>query len=93
MVVIGVVFVLVLIVTAYAAHKHDPTTTPVQVQTDHFAVGSCVAVTSGPTALTVPCDQPHTGVIAATTDYPRPCPSGTDAVALVDEQTTLCLTP
>jgi hypothetical protein len=93
MVVIGVVFALILIGTAYAAHKHDSGSTPVQVQTSHYEVGSCVAVLNGPAAVTVPCDSPHTGTIAATTDYPRPCPGGTDPVALVDEQVTLCLTP
>jgi hypothetical protein len=93
-VVIGVVFVLVLVVTAYASHSHHTTTSPgVSVQTEQFTVGSCVAVTAGPAAVTVPCDQPHTGHVAATTDYPRPCPSGTEMVPLVDQQLALCLTP
>ncbi len=93
MVIVGLVFGGVLIVTAYASHTHEPPTTGGQVQTDPYAVGTCVAVTPGPVASTVPCDQPHTGKVAATTDYPRPCPSGTDPVDLVQQQLTLCLTP
>lgn len=92
MAVIGVL-VLVLIVTAYASHSHDSGSPGVQVRTnDRYQAGSCVAVTSGPTAVIVPCDQPHTGQIASTTDYPRPCPEDTYAVPLVAEQETLCLT-
>ena len=56
------------------------------MHTERYPVGSCVAVTPGPVAYTVPCDQPHTGTVAATTDYPRPCPSGTSEVALVEQQ-------
>jgi hypothetical protein len=97
-VVIVVVFVSVLVATAYAAHHHDGSggsggSGGVQVQTDNYPVGSCVAVTPGPVATVVPCDQPHTGTVAATTDYPRPCPSGTSEVALVEQQISLCLTP
>jgi DnaJ domain len=93
-IVLVAVFVGVLVVTAYAAHNHhDSPSGGVQVHTDRYPVGSCVAVTPGPVAYTVPCDQPHTGTVAATTDYPRPCPSGTSAVALVEQQLSLCLTP
>ena len=57
-------------------------------------MGSCVAVdVRARGAVVVPCDQPHTGTVAATTDYPRPCPPGTYTVALVAEQLSLCLTP
>jgi len=94
---VGAVFVGVLVLTAYAAHHHTtggggvPST--VGGQSDQYPVGSCVAVTPGPVAFTVSCDQPHTGKVAATTDYPRPCPSGTSTVALVEQQISLCLTP
>lgn len=93
--VIIVVFAAVLVGTAYALHHPDGSGGGggVQVQTGRFPVGACVAVTPGPVAETVPCDQPHTGTVAATTDYPRPCPSGTSEVALVEEQISLCLTP
>jgi hypothetical protein len=94
--VILVVFGAVLIGTAYAVHHKSGDGGGgggVQVQTDRYPVGSCVAVMPGPVAATVPCDQPHTGTVAATTDYPRPCPSGTSQVALVEQQISLCLTP
>jgi hypothetical protein len=94
-IVVGVVFVTVLVFTAYAVHGH-PSGSPVQVQTTQqprYTVGSCVALTSGPLATPVPCDGPSSGRIAATTDTPRPCPPGTDAVPLEDQLTTLCLTP
>jgi DnaJ-domain-containing protein 1 len=93
-IVIGLVVVGVLVATAYAAHHHDGGPSGgVQVHPDQYPVGSCVAVAPGPVAYTVPCDQPHTGTVAATTDYPRPCPSGTSTVALVEQQLSLCLTP
>jgi hypothetical protein len=93
-VVILVVFGAVLVGTAYAVHHHDGDNGGgVQVQTDRYPIGSCVAVMPGPVATTVPCDEPHTGTVAATTDYPRPCPAGTSEVPLVEEQISLCLTP
>ncbi len=88
------VAVLVVTVTAYASHGHPSpagTSTP-QNAPSGYPVGSCVAVTTGPTAVVVPCDQPHSGTVAATTDYPRPCPPGTFTVALVAQELTLCLT-
>ena len=94
MVIILAVAVLVVTVTAYASHEHPSpsgTTTPESVF-QGYPAGSCVAVTAGPTAVVVPCDQPHTGTVASTTDYPRPCPSGTFTVALVAQQLSLCLT-
>jgi hypothetical protein len=65
----------------------------VQLQTTtHYDVGSCVLVTPGPAATTVDCSQQGAQRIAAVTDYPRPCPSGTSDVDLVEQQTTLCVT-
>ena len=88
------VAVLVVTVTAYASHGHPaPTgTTPSPNQSSDYPVGSCVAVTVGPSAVVVPCDQPHSGTVASTTDYPRPCPTGTYTVALVAQDLSLCLT-
>ncbi len=93
-VIILAVAVLAVTVTAYASHGHPAptgTTTSPNVASD-YAVGSCVAVTAGPTAVVVPCDQPHSGTVASTTDYPRPCPTGTYTVALVAQDLSLCLT-
>ena len=89
------VFVGVLVVTAYAAHHHSDSRVGRASRCTPTGTRSarCVAVTPGPVAYTVPCDQPHTGTVAATTDYPRPCPSGTSEVALVEQQLSLCLTP
>jgi hypothetical protein len=64
------------------------------VRTNRYEVGSCVAVQpgpAGPVVSVVSCGLPNSGRVAATTDYPRPCPAGTDAVALVDEQVSVCL--
>jgi hypothetical protein len=91
MIVIGVVVVILLIVTAYASHKHPSGSTGVQVQTNRYQVGNCVDVINGPAAVIVPCNQANSGKISATTDYPRPCPDGTTAVPLVEQQLTLCL--
>ena len=88
------VAVLVVTVTAYASHGHpSPTGTSTRSRPPSgYPVGSCVAVTAGPTAVVVPCDQPHSGTVASTTDYPRPCPTGTFTVALVTQELSLCLT-
>ena len=87
---------LIVTVTAYASHGHPSTgastTSSSGPGAGGYQVGACVAVTPGPAAYVVPCDEPHSGTVAATTDYPRPCPSGTETVALVAENLTLCLT-
>ncbi len=88
------VAVLAVTVTAYASHGHpSPTgTTTAGNRSSDYPVGSCVAVIAGPAAVVVPCDQPHSGTVASTTDYPRPCPTGTYTVALVAQELSLCLT-
>ena len=91
LIILGVA-VAVVVGTAYASRGTGTPTDVPTGSTDSFTVGSCVAVMAGPTVLSVPCDQPNSGRIAATTDYPRPCPSGTTTVALVADQLSLCLT-
>jgi hypothetical protein len=90
-----VVAALVVIVTAYAAHGHPGSAgsgTTVGGSADGYQVGSCVAVIDQQ-ADVVPCDQPNNGRVAATTDYPRPCPSGTETVSLIQLDLSLCLKP
>lgn len=86
--------VAVVVITAYASHGHATPggSRPGSTAAGGYPVGSCVAVTAGPAALVVPCDQPHTGAVASTTDYPRPCPPGTYTVSLVAQSVSLCLT-
>ncbi len=92
--VIAVVVSVVTVLAVHAAHKSSAPPPPgVELQTEQFQVGSCVAVTPGPEAVTGPCNEPNRGQIAATTDYPRPCPPDTTTVALVERHISLCLVP
>jgi hypothetical protein len=86
---------LILVFTAYASHKpsDQPAVPGVELHTDAYQVGSCVVVVAGPEAASVSCDQPNSGRIASTTDYPRPCPPDTQTVTLVDRHLSLCLVP
>jgi len=84
-----------LIGSAYATSK-DPSTTALSTTTRAraFSKGDCVAITAGPSgkvAQVVPCDQPLTGVVDSVVETPRPCPSTTNAFALSDGRTTLCV--
>ena len=90
----GVVVVLVVgaIVAGIAASQHDaPPPSDPELRTNAFQVGSCVSIQPGPIVASVPCTQPNAGRIASTTDYPRPCPIGSESLALVDEKLVLCL--
>ncbi len=88
---------LLAVIAGLAINASRRSTTPpppgVQIQTEQFQVGACVVVLAGPNAVQVPCDEPNSGHISATTDYPRPCPAGTTTVALVSRQISLCLAP
>jgi len=90
-----VVLIAVLSTLAILASRKPSAPLPpgVELQTEQFQVGSCVVVLAGPEAVTVPCDEPNSGQISATTDYPRPCPPETISVALVSRQISLCLVP
>ena len=91
---LGVV-VLVIVVGVIAAivsvqdHKLAPADP--EVHTSSVEVGSCVTILPGPAVLKVPCTQPNAGQVVATTDYPRPCPTGTETLSLVDDNLNLCL--
>ena len=45
----------------------------------------------GPAVVEVPCSQPNAGQVVATTDYPRPCPTGTQTLSLIEQNLNLCL--
>ena len=92
-----VIVVLVVVIAGLAINASYKPSTPappgVELQTEQYQVGSCVVVIAGPNAVKVPCDEPNSGRVSATTDYPRPCPPETTTVALVSRQITLCLAP
>jgi hypothetical protein len=81
------------LVLAIAVSASRPSTSGDQpeLRTGRYSPGSCVAVQPGPTAAVVSCDLPNSGRVAVTTDYPRPCPTGTETIALVEERVALCL--
>ena len=91
LVIVGLVVVIAALAINASRQPSSPAPPGVQLQTEQFQVGSCVVVLAGPDAVTVPCDEPNSGKISATTDYPRPCPPATTTVALVARQITLCL--
>jgi len=90
--IVAVLVVAGIVVAVSASSKRSARIEEPVVRTNRYEVGSCVAVQPGPTVQVVPCDQPNTGKVAATTDYPRPCPAGTDTVSVVAEQLSVCLT-
>jgi len=94
---ITIVVVLVLaglVVAALSVARRSSHVDEPVVVTNRYPIGSCVAVApgaSGPLVGVVSCDGPNSGQVAATTDYPRPCPAGTETVSLVAEQLSVCL--
>jgi hypothetical protein len=95
---VAIVVVLVVAGLAVAAVTTSRRTARVDepvVQTNRYEIGSCVAVgpgADGPAVAVVSCAEPNSGRVAATTDYPRPCPGGTETVTVVAEQVSVCLT-
>jgi hypothetical protein len=87
-----VVIVTVGVIAAVAAsHDRQQAPSDPEVRTNAFEVGSCVTILPGPSVVEVPCDQTNAGRIVATTDYPRPCPTGTETLSLPDDNLNLCL--
>ncbi len=99
----GTVLVLILVTVGFGARKP---TNGVRVQTvEAFGVGTCVAVASDEAlgtsvageqarqiAVSVPCSAPNVGRVSARENLPRPCPSGSWALPLVELRESLCLT-
>jgi hypothetical protein len=91
---LGVVVVVValgVIAAIAASQDRDRIPPEPEVHTNAFEVGSCITILPGPTVVSVPCTQANAGRIVATTDYPRPCPTGTETYSLVDQSLNLCL--
>lgn len=80
----------VAVAVRMAAHRSAPSDEPV-VRTNRYEVGSCVTISPGPMVSILSCGRPNSGRVKATTDYPRPCPSGTETVSVVAEQVSVCL--
>jgi hypothetical protein len=88
-----VVVIIVLGVIAAIAASQTSTRAPTdpELRTNGFQVGSCVVVLPGPAVAEVPCTQSNAGQVVTTTDYPRPCPTGTETLTLADQHLNLCL--
>jgi hypothetical protein len=89
--IVAVLVLVGLVLAVSTSSRHAGQVDEPVVRTNRYAVGSCVAVQPGPVVLVVPCDGPNSGRVAATTDYPRPCPSGTETVSVVADQVSVCL--
>ena len=84
-----VVLVVVGVIAAIAASQdHKVAPADPEVHTSSFDVGSCVTILPGPTVVRVPCTEPNAGQVVATTDYPRPCPTGTQTLSLPTRSST-----
>ncbi len=93
-VLLGVVVVLIVvggIIAVVSVQDHKVAPVDPEVHTSSFDIGSCVTILPGPAVARVPCTQPNAGQVVATSDYPRPCPTGTQTLSLVDENLNLCL--
>lgn len=88
--VIVVVLVLLVVVVALAAtgSQQDPEGVDT---TERFAPGSCVQVTPTPGLVEATCDQPGAVVVLGSEPFPRPCPAGSQAVVLLEEQRSVCI--
>jgi hypothetical protein len=92
-VVLLVVLAVVLVVSAYATSGGSDSTDPGPREVVP-EVGECVlvVVVGGRLApARVGCGTEGAAPVAAVVDTPRPCPAGTDPVAMPDRETTLCL--
>jgi hypothetical protein len=92
--VVLVVLLAVLVVTAYA-NAGDGTPSDTVVRAPVPQVGDCVlvaALSQGRVPVASPCGNEGAYKVASITDTPRPCPPGSQALALSDQKTTLCLT-
>ncbi len=77
-VVITVVFVLILVVTAYAGGPGDEPSGDPPVATS----GTCIDQSPGPTTTIVPCSGPHELEVVARVDEATACPAGTRRLRL-----------
>ncbi len=88
--VIVVVLVLLGFVVALAATGGRQEPEGVDT-TERFAPGSCVQVTTTPGLVEVACEEPGALAVLGSEPFPRPCPSGSQAVVLLEEQRSVCV--
>jgi len=89
--IVGLLLVGGLIVAISVSSRRSSPIDQPELRTNRYEIGSCVVVTPGPQVVGVSCDLPNSGRVAATTDYPRPCPAGTQTVSIVVERLSVCL--
>jgi hypothetical protein len=90
MIALGSLLALVLLLAALAGPGEEPLGVET---TERYPVGSCVVVDDDDEPSEVACDGPNTGTVQDKVNFPRPCPSGTVAIVLTNEQLSLCLAP
>lgn len=80
--------VVVVLVMATLAGPEDPQNVET---TGRFPAGSCVLLTSTPGVVEATCGTPGAVVVLGSEAFPRPCPAGSKAVVLLEEQRSLCV--
>ena len=93
-VVVAVVLVGLLVFSAYATSNDPSSPVGTASRSSTPDVGECVLVavlSNGRVPVPVACGTAGSYRIDSQVDTPRPCPTGTIALALSDQKTTLCL--
>jgi DnaJ domain len=88
-----VVIALVLLVAiagCIATVSSDPAPTKFET-TERFPVGSCVVVQQDDTVTEASCRLVGARRVVGREPFPRPCPTGTEAIVLIEEDSSLCV--
>jgi len=83
---------LVAVVGCIAAVSSDPAPTNIET-TERFPIGSCIVVTQEQEVTEASCRLVGARRVVGREGFPRPCPSGTEAVLLLDNDESLCVEP
>jgi curved DNA-binding protein CbpA len=90
LIVVALLVVLVAVVGCLATITSGPAPEGVET-TERFPVGSCVLVGADATVSEVACGEVGALLVIAREPFPRPCPSGSAAVLVREQDTSLCI--
>jgi hypothetical protein len=87
---VGALVLLVTVIALLATLTAEPEPTNVET-TERFPVGSCVTIGLDQVVEEASCVSAGAREIVAKEAFPRPCPSGTEALVLIEQNVSLCL--